>query len=72
MIDEDSEEQRITRIARALCRSARIDPDASSDDMIRAMLPEGGTSTVKQAWMAFREPARAFAARYPREIVGSL
>jgi hypothetical protein len=84
MIPEDHEEQRIIRIARALCRSARIDPDAAIDEYTRPRLPacnDVGTVPLPAndvgtvplpAWVAFRESARAFAARHPREIVSSL
>ena len=74
MIPDDQEEQRIIRIARALCRSARIDPDAAIDERTRPFLPAppaGGVAPMP-AWVAFRESVRAFAARYPREIVSSL
>ena len=74
MIPEDHEEQRIIRIARALCRSARIDPDAAIDECTRPRLPacnDVGTVPLP-AWVAFRESARAFAARHPRELVSSL
>jgi hypothetical protein len=74
MNPEDNEEQRIIRIARALCRSARIDPDAAIDDRTRPLLPAVQHADVESrpAWIAFRDSARAFAARYPREIVSSL
>lgn len=74
MIPEDSEEQRIIRIARALCRSARIDPDAAIDERTRPLIREADQSPVEAlpAWVAFRDSARAFAARHPREIVSSL
>lgn len=74
MNPEDTEEQRIIRIARALCRSARIDPDAMIDERTRPLLPavHRALSETLPAWMAFRDSARAFAARYPREIVSSL
>jgi|GEM_PF-4537087 len=74
MISDDNEEQRIIRIARALCRSARIDPDAAIDERTRPLLPvlpDIGVAHLP-AWVAFRDSARAFAARYPREIVSSL
>ncbi|CAD5300375.1 conserved hypothetical protein [Bosea sp. 62] len=74
MIPEDHEEQRIIRIARALCRSARIDPDAAIDECTRSLLPPSNDvgSVPLPAWVAFRDSARAFAARHPREIVSSL
>lgn len=74
MTSEDNEEQRIVRIARALCRSARIDPDAAIDDRTRPLLPaaQHADAESRPAWVAFRESARDFAARYPREIVRSL
>ncbi len=74
MISEDHDEQRIVRIARALCRSARIDPDAAIDECTRPLLPPSkdvGAGPLP-AWVAFRDSARAFAARHPREIVSSL
>ena len=74
MTSEDDEEQRIIRIARALCRSARLDPDAAIDERARPLLPtmRGSLSDASPAWMVFRDSARAFAARYPREIVRCL
>jgi hypothetical protein len=74
MNPEDYDEQRIIRIARALCRSARIDPDAPIDERTRPLLPEARCAFAEPspAWMAFRDSARAFASRYPREIVSSL
>lgn len=74
MISDDNEEQRIIRIARALCRSARIDPDSAIDERTRPLLPGSSTHSAAPlpAWVAFRDSARAFAARYPREIVSSL
>lgn len=74
MIPDDNEEQRIIRIARALCRSARIDPDGEIDERTRPLLPASPNAGVapRPAWMAFRDSARAFATRYPREIVSSL
>lgn len=74
MIPDDNEEQRIIRIARALCRSARIDPDAVVDEHIRPLLPAPHRAGAGQrsAWLAFRDSARAFAALHPREIVRSL
>jgi hypothetical protein len=71
---DEQEEQRIVRIARALCRSARIDPDATIDDGTRPLLPDvphAGAGS-HPAWVAFRDSARVFAARHPREIVRSL
>jgi len=74
MIPDDNEEQRIIRIARALCRSARIDPDAAVDERTRPLLPAAhrADTEMRSAWMAFRDSARAFAALHPREIVRSL
>ncbi|RXT52480.1 hypothetical protein B6S44_17030 [Bosea sp. Tri-44] len=74
MIPEDSEEQRIIRIARALCRSARIDPDAAIDERTRPLLLGAFQSPAESlpAWMAFRDSARDFVTRHPREIVSSL
>lgn len=70
----DDEEQRVTRIARALCRSARIDPDAAVDEHTRPLLPAAhrADAEMRSAWIAFRASARAFAARHPREIVSNL
>lgn len=74
MIHEDNEEQRIIRIARALCRSARIDPDAACDERAHPLLPAAyrANAEPRSAWMAFRDSAREFAARHPREIVRGL
>lgn len=74
MIPDDNEEQRIIRIARALCRSARIDPDAAVDERTRPLLPAAHRAGTEPgvAWMAFRDSARAFAVLHPREIVRSL
>ena len=73
MTTDDGEEQRIVRIARALCRSARIDPDAAIDERTRPLLPAVHHALCEPlpAWTAFRDAARAFAARHPREIVSS-
>ncbi|MEN5082279.1 hypothetical protein ABE438_07315 [Bosea sp. TWI1241] len=67
----DADEERIIRIARAMCRSARIDPDSILDER-NARLPmrDGpGSSEPLPAWTAFRADALAFAAECPPEAV---
>jgi len=71
MTIDDTEEQRIIRIARAMCRSARIDPDSAIDERSgrSAMREQPGVSRAQPAWTAFRAHAAAFAARHPPEAV---
>ncbi|WP_332697208.1 hypothetical protein [Bosea sp. (in: a-proteobacteria)] len=74
MTTDDIDEQRIVRIARAMCRSARIDPDSTIDERrLRSIMREQpGASRPQPAWTAFRAHAAAFAAQHPPEVVAVL
>lgn len=60
------EEDRIARIARAMCRAARLDPDRPATDAElddpRAELP--GEDEAAPAWTLFREQAERFVAQH--------
>ncbi|MCO5089412.1 hypothetical protein [Bosea sp. (in: a-proteobacteria)] len=60
------DEERITRIARAMCRAARIDPDkpAGDGDPAAAAMREPGQGEAQPAWMLFRREAMLFALRH--------
>lgn len=62
MLDED----RIARIARAMCRAARLDPDRpafdAEPDSPRAELP--CESEAAPAWTLFREQAERFVVQH--------
>ncbi|WP_332683481.1 hypothetical protein [Bosea sp. (in: a-proteobacteria)] len=74
MTTDETEEQRIIRIARAMCRSARIDPDSTIDErrLLSIMREQPGSSRPQPAWTAFRAHAAAFAAQHPPEMVAAL
>jgi hypothetical protein len=62
------EQDRITRIARAMCRAARIDPDKPIDmarggESLQALMSAAQASTAP-AWMHFKREAAAFVARH--------
>jgi hypothetical protein len=66
-VDDD----RIIRIARALCRSARLDPDKPVEDA--ASLPmQRQSEPVSAAWMHFRKSAEEFVARHSERVVAPL
>jgi hypothetical protein len=60
------DEERITRIARAMCRAARIDPDkpAGDGDPAGAAMRKMDQGEPRPAWMLFRREARLFALRH--------
>lgn len=63
------EDERITRIARAMCRAARLDPDkpAGNTGPYTMSMRQPGHETPQPAWMLFRREARQFASRH-REV----
>lgn len=63
------DEERITRIARAMCRAARLDPDkpAGNAGPYTMSMREPGPATPQPAWMLFRREAALFASRH-REV----
>jgi hypothetical protein len=72
------EDDRITRIARALCRSARIDPDSilaserlDSDTARDARKPRPADDAVP-AWTMFRGAALTFIHSHDERIVSPL
>ncbi|MGO4172089.1 hypothetical protein [Bosea sp. TAF32] len=60
------DEERITRIARAMCRAARLDPDkpAGNKGPYTMSMQEPGHESPQPAWMLFRKEAAQFAARH--------
>lgn len=66
------DEDRITRIARAMCRAARLDPDKPADAASGFMMTVMERPPAEQpAWMLFRKEAARFASQN-REISQSL
>lgn len=72
------EDDRITRIARALCRSARIDPDSiltgaelEADPAKQAGKPRRADDAVP-AWTMFRGAALTFIHAHDERIVSPL
>ncbi|MFA6965493.1 MULTISPECIES: hypothetical protein [Bosea] len=72
------EDERITRIARALCRSARIDPDSVlTGDPLDAeppkndRMPSFADATVP-AWTMFRGAALTFIHSHDERVVSPL
>lgn len=59
------DEQRIERLARALCRAARLDPDkpVPSQAGFTMMLDRPGTNWRKRNWTLFRREAEQALAR---------
>ena len=52
------DEQRIERLARALCRAARLDPDRPvRQASFTMMLDRPGTQWQQRNWMMFRQEA---------------
>ena len=72
------EDERITRIARALCRSARIDPDSPLIDVRLAPPPaldiDGPEDAVtsQPAWTMFRGAALTFIHSHDERVVSRL
>jgi len=60
------DEERIKRIARAMCRAARLDPDkpAGNKGPFTMSTREPGCEGPQPAWMLFRQEAAQFAARH--------
>ena len=60
------DEERITRIARAMCRAARLDPDkpAGNAGPYTMSMRESDHATPQPAWMLFRREAALFASRH--------
>lgn len=72
------EDDRITRIARALCRSARIDPDSilaadgpGSEPAAAARKPSPANGAVP-AWTMFRGAALTFIHSHDERVVSPL
>ncbi len=67
------DEDRIKRIARAMCRAARLDPDKPADKAGTFSISMQGqdSESPQPAWMLFRKEAARFAAQN-REVVQSL
>lgn len=72
------EDDRITRIARALCRSARIDPDSiltaddpDSESATATRKPKPANAAVP-AWTMFRGAALTFIHSHDERIVSPL
>jgi len=72
------EDERITRIARALCRSARIDPDSPLiDDRPRAeaapdIMKPAAADDTQPAWTMFRGAALTFVHSHDDRVVSLL
>lgn len=66
-------EDRIVRIARAMCRAARLDPDkpAGNKGPFTMSMQEPGHEAPQPAWMLFRQDAARFASRH-RDIAEAL
>ncbi len=67
------DEERIKRIARAMCRAARLDPDkpAGNKGPYTMSMREPGYEGPQPAWMLFRKEAALFADRH-RDAAGRL
>jgi hypothetical protein len=65
------DEERIRRIARAMCRAARLDPDkpAGNKGPFTMSMREPGHESPQPAWMHFRKEAALFAARHGETAV---
>lgn len=61
------DEDRIKRIARAMCRAARLDPDAPAPapQANATMRRQPGRQTPPPAWTLFRTQAEQFVAANP-------
>lgn len=68
------DDDRIIRIARALCRSARLDPDLPVERASDVPLPQrtGSVSPSAAAWMHFRKAAEEFVALNSERVVAPL
>lgn len=67
------DEERIMRIARAMCRAARLDPDkpAGNKGPYTISMREPGRAGPQPAWMLFRQEAAQFASRH-RDVAAQL
>jgi len=67
------DEERIKRIARAMCRAARLDPDkpAGNKGPYTMSMREPGSDRPQPAWMLFKQEAAQFAARN-RDVAAQL
>lgn len=65
------DEERIKRIARAMCRAARLDPDkpAGNKGPYTMSMREPGHDSPQPAWMLFRQEAAQFAVRHGEAAV---
>ncbi|RDJ22500.1 hypothetical protein DWF00_02680 [Bosea caraganae] len=60
------DEDRIKRIARAMCRAARLDPDTPAPDpQAPAIMRPQSDSRPPPAWTLFRQQAERFIAANP-------
>lgn len=72
------DDDRITRIARALCRSARIDPDdilpadAVDPEILRHDVRGHVTGRAVPAWTMFRGAALTFVQAHEERVVAPL
>ncbi|KPF63354.1 hypothetical protein IP69_19400 [Bosea sp. AAP35] len=72
------ENDRITRIARALCRSARIDPDSvlvaesADDETAQATGRVSPSNEAVPAWTQFRGAALTFVHTHDERVVAPL
>lgn len=68
------DDDRIIRIARALCRSARLDPDKPVEDCAAFTIEQrsDAVSASAAAWMHFRQAAEDFVARHGEPVVARL
>jgi hypothetical protein len=67
------DEDRIKRIARAMCRAARLDPDKPAEEAgsFSISMQPPKSAGPEPAWMLFRQEAARFAAQN-REAVQAL
>lgn len=68
------DDDRVIRIARALCRSARLDPDKPVADGSALPMPARAApvSPSAAAWTYFRMAAEEFVARHSERVVAPL
>ncbi|SEG30829.1 hypothetical protein SAMN04488115_104233 [Bosea lathyri] len=67
------DEQRIKRIARAMCRASKLDPDkpAGNKGPFTMSMRQPGHESPQPAWMLFRQEATQFAARH-KDVAATL
>lgn len=65
------DEDRIKRIARAMCRAARLDPDkpAGNKGPYTMSMQQPGHDGPQPAWMLFRQEAAHFAERHGQTAI---